>query len=154
MDRQTKAVEYFKEGYNCAQAVVMAFSDVLPIDEELLLKVSSAFGGGFAKTRNICGAVSGVGMVVGLLNHQLDDVAENKKDVYQKVREIVDRFEADNSSLICGELLKNIKNITRDYVPSPRTAEYYKERPCVKFIVDAVRLTEDYLKENNLICKA
>ena len=93
MDRQQKAYECFKEGYNCAQAVIMAFADVLPIDEELLLKISSAFGGGFAKTRNLCGAVAGIGMVLGVLKDTLGNVADDKKDIYQKVRSLTDQFE-------------------------------------------------------------
>ena len=84
MDRQQKAYECFKEGYNCAQAVIMAFSDVLPIDEQLLLKISSAFGGGFARTRNLCGAVAGIGMVLGVLKDSLGNVAEDKKDIYER----------------------------------------------------------------------
>ncbi len=151
MDRQQKAYECFKEGYNCAQAVIMAFADVLPIDEELLLKISSAFGGGFAKTRNLCGAVAGIGMVLGVLKDTLGNVADDKKDIYQKVRSLTDQFEEMNSSLLCGELLKNMKNITKDYVPSERTAEYYATRPCVKFILDATKLTEDYLIEQGII---
>ena len=110
MDRQQKAYECFKQGYNCAQAVIMAFSDDLPIEEELLLKVSSAFGAGFARTRNLCGAVTGIGMVLGVLKDTLGNVAEDKKDIYEKVRGLTDKFEEMNDSLLCGELLKNIKN--------------------------------------------
>ena len=77
----------------------MAFADVLPIDEELLLKISSAFGGGFAKTRNLCGAVAGIGMVLGVLKDTLGNVADDKKDIYQKVRSLTDQFEEMNSSL-------------------------------------------------------
>jgi len=113
MDRQQKAYECFKEGYNCAQAVIMAFSDVLPIDEQLLLKISSAFGGGFARTRNLCGAVAGIGMVLGVLKDSLGNVAEDKKDIYEKVRSLTDKFEEMNSSLLCGELLKNKKTLQR-----------------------------------------
>ncbi len=151
MDRQEKAYECFKEGYNCAQAIIMAFSDDLPIDKELLLKFSSAFGGGFARTRNLCGAVAGIGMVLGVLKDTLGSVAEDKKDIYEKVRNLTDQFEAMNGSLLCGELLKNIKNITKDYVPSERTAEYYAVRPCVKFILEATKLTEDYLVSQGII---
>ena len=110
MDRQMRAYECFKEGYNCAQAVIMAFADDLPIDKELLLKISSAFGGGFAKTRNLCGAVSGIGMVLGVLKDSLGNVADDKKDVYEKVRSLTDQFEEMNGSLLCGELLKNMKS--------------------------------------------
>ena len=151
MERQQIAYECFKEGYNCCQAVVMAFADDLPIEKDLLLKITSAFGGGFARTRNLCGAVAGIGMVLGLLKDNLGNVADDKMDIYQRVRSLTDKFEEDNGSILCGELLKNIKHITKDYVPSERTAEYYAVRPCVKFILDATKLTEDYLMENGII---
>ena len=147
MDRRVKGVDLFKQGYNCAQSVVFAFEDVLGIDKETLLKITSAFGGGFARTRNLCGTVSGMGMVIGLLHKDIDDVEENKKLVYKETREVADRFKELNGYINCGELLKNIKNITSDYVPDKRTEEYYKVRPCTKFVYEAIGLLEDYIRE-------
>lgn len=147
MDRKQLAHDYFKQGYNCAQAVVLAFEDLLPLNFDTLKNVSSAFGGGFARTRNICGAVSGIGMVIGLLSEHLADEEADKKDIYQKVRSVSDKFLNKNGTLLCGELLKNLPNITSNYVPSARTAEYYATRPCVKFVIDAVELVEEYIEE-------
>lgn len=143
MDRKDLAHDYFKEGYNCAQAVIMAFADILPCEEELLLKISSAFGGGFAKTRNICGAVSAIGMIIGLISDNGGNPEENKTEVYRNVRLLTDKFILQNSTLQCGDLLNNIEDITLDFVPSKRTKEYYSARPCVKFVMDCVELIEN-----------
>lgn len=151
LDRRVKGVDLFKLGYNCAQAVIFAFEDVLPIDRENLLKITSAFGGGFARTRNLCGTVTGIGMVVGLLHKDLDDVEENKKDVYKEVRSLTDKFIAKNGYMNCADLLKNIKGITDGYVPDKRTEEYYKVRPCVKFVYEAIGILEEYIRENDLV---
>lgn len=151
MDRKQLAHDYFKQGYNCAQAMVLAFEDILPLNFEMLENLSSAFGGGFAKTRNLCGAVSGIGIVIGLISEHLEDVEADKKDIYQKVRSVSDKFLQENGTLICGELLKDLPNITSNYIPSERTAEYYATRPCVKFVMDAVGFVETYIKEQNLL---
>lgn len=148
MDRTIIAHDLFKQGYNCAQAVVLAFADVLPLEFKQLEAVSSAFGGGFAKTRNVCGAVSGIGMVLGLMSEMSADATKTKLDVYSNVRQCTDEFMKLNGTLLCGELLRNLTNITSDYVPSERTKEYYAERPCVKFVMEAVELIE-----NHPLCK-
>lgn len=146
-DRQLMAHDFFKQGYNCAQATLKPFSDILPLDEPTLMRISSAFGGGFAKTRNICGAVSAIGMIVGLTYNDIhNDPEKDKAEVYKLTRGLTDKFTALNTSLLCGELLKNIRDITSDYRPTPRTQEYYNVRPCVKFVMDAVAILEDYLK--------
>lgn len=144
MDRKIKAYDYFREGYNCAQSVMLAFADVLPLDVQTLKNISAGFGGGFARTRNLCGAVSASGMIIGLLESYTGDVSNDKKDVYKNVREgIVDKFTEMNGTIICGELLKGLKDITDDYIPAERNSEYYKTRPCVKFVMDAVGIIED-----------
>lgn len=148
MTREEQAIDYFKAGYSCAQAVIMAFSDVLPIEIEHISKFSAAFGGGFAKMRGNCGAVAAMGMAAGFLTPQSGNVEEDKKAVYKATRDMVDAFVQLNGTINCAELLKNIKNITTDYVPSPRNKEYYASRPCVKFVSDAVKIIEDYNKLN------
>lgn len=150
MDRRVKGVDLFKQGYNCAQAVVFAFEDILPVNKEDLLKITSAFGGGFARTRNLCGTMTGMGIVVGMLHNPSGDVEENKTDVYKEVRMLTERFKERNQYMNCGELLKNIKGITNNYVPDKRTEEYYRVRPCVKFVCDMIEIIEDYIRENNL----
>lgn len=144
--RSDLAHDYFKEGYNCAQSTFMAFEDIVPMSIEDMRLVSEAFGGGFAKLRGNCGAVSAIGMLAGFLTPKSGNPESDKKAVYKATREMIDMFIAKNGTLNCSELLKNVANITADYVPTPRTAEYYKVRPCVKFVTDAVEIAEEYFK--------
>lgn len=142
--RSDLAHDYFKEGYNCAQSTFMAFSDVIPMSIEDMRAVSEAFGGGFAKLRGNCGAVSAIGMLAGFMVTKSGDPEADKKAVYKATRDMIDLFIKRNGTLNCGELLKNVKDITADYIPTPRSAEYYRVRPCVKFVTDAVEIAEEY----------
>lgn len=146
MDRKQKAYDLFFEGYNCAQAVVGAFSDVLNIDKEYLLNLSIAFGGGFARTRNLCGAVSSMGIVIGLLRANKKNDAEDKATVYKDLQELTEEFKERNSHLNCGDLLKNVDNLTEGYKPQVRDNTYYATRPCIKFVLDAVEILEKYIE--------
>lgn len=146
MDRKQKAYDLFFEGYNCAQAVVGAFDDVLKIDKEKLLNLSIAFGGGFARTRNICGAVSAMGIVVGLFRANKKMDATDKAGVYKDVQAMIEEFKEKNSSDNCGILLKDIDNITQGYIPQVRDNTYYETRPCIKFVLDAVEILDKYLE--------
>ena len=143
---EERAAELFLSGYNCCQAVAGAFADKTDLDEETMLKLSSAFGGGFARTRNICGAVSAMGMILGLAESSGD--AGDKANIYAKTRELTDKFTEENGSLICAELLEKVKGITDSPVPDQRTAEYYKKRPCVKYVMAAANILEKKLEED------
>ena len=142
MDRIEKAVNLFYSGLNCAQSVALTFDDILPISYDNIKAVSSSFGGGFSRSRNLCGTLSGVGIVLGLLEQSTGNIAEDKKTTYENVRAITDKFIEINGTIICSELLSNIKNLSNAYVPSKRDEAYYKGRPCVKFVVDCVKFIE------------
>lgn len=150
-ERKQLAYENFKMGYNCCQSVVLAFSDVLPLDKEILEKVTLGFGAGFGRTRNLCGAVSSYGFVCGLLHDKCDTIADDKTDVYKEISELDEKFKAINGTDICRELLKNVKNLTKGYVPQVRDDEYYKVRPCAKFVVDSAGLLHDHLVDRGII---
>lgn len=141
-EKQTEAAELFLQGYNCAQSVCGAFARELDMDKELLLDMSAAFGGGFARTRNLCGAVSGIGMVISLSMRA--SAPQEKGEVYAVVRRYTDRFEKEFHSLNCGELLKGVKGITNTPQPDERTARYYAARPCTAFVAYAAKLLEEY----------
>ncbi len=145
------AYDNFKKGYNCCQSVVMAFSDVLPLDKDMLEKVALGFGAGFGRTRNLCGAVSSYGFVCGLLHDKGANIAQDKTDVYKQITELDNKFKQLNGTDNCGELLKNVKNLTQGYVPQVRDEEYYKVRPCAKFVVDSAGLLHDHLVERGII---
>ena len=139
----------FLKGYNCAQAVAIAFSEEMGMSETELAKLASSFGGGMGKMREVCGAVSGALLVYGAVHGNSDpDDADAKKAHYARVQEFAARFKAEHETIICRELLKNIalkKENTSE--PEARTDEYYRVRPCVRFVESAARILEEMLAE-------
>ena len=143
MDHGLKAAELFLSGYNCAQAVAVAYSEELGLTERQAAKMVSAFGGGMGRMREVCGAVSGMLFVLSSLygyDTPGDDVS--KKRLYGEVQALAGRFRAENGSIICREILKNPPS---DPSPSPRTAEYYKTRPCARMVLLAAQILDDYI---------
>ena len=134
-----RAVELFKDGKNCSQAVFVAFAPELGLTEEMALAVSIGLGGGVGRMREVCGAVSGSAMIVGLKCPELD-----KTGVYEKVRMIIEEFKKTNSSIVCKELL-GLSSPENSAVPEARTNEYYNKRPCVKIVEDAALAVEKIL---------
>lgn len=143
------ARDNFLKGYNCAQAVAIAFSEEMGMGEEQLAKLASSFGGGFGKMREVCGAVSGAMLVYGALRGNSDpEDPVAKKEHYANVRAFADRFKAEHETIICRELLHNIglkKESGGD--PEERTPEYYRTRPCVRFVETAATVLEQMLAE-------
>lgn len=149
MDHAYKAGELFLSGSNCAQAVVVAFSDITGMDEKTSARISSAFGGGMGRMREVCGAVSGMLMVLSLL-YGYEEPGENdcnKKALYKEVQELAGKFREEVGSIVCREILKNPPS---DPNPTPRTAEFYKKRPCARMVMTAARLLDEYIAEHPL----
>ena len=146
MDRAEYAAQLFLKGYNCAQAVAVAFSDLTGLTPELSAKMASSFGGGMGRMREVCGAVSGMLMVTSLL-YGYDDPedAQEKKDLYKLVQSLAEQFRQQNGSIICRELLNNPPS---DPHPSPRTAEYYRQRPCAGMVFAAAEILDAYIAEH------
>ncbi len=139
-----KAAELFVSGCNCSQAVFGAFAEDCGIDFETALKLSSSFGGGMGRLRETCGAVTGMFMVAGLLKGYSDtDDKEAKDNHYKLIQELANEFKSVYQTYNCNELLGNIGKGT--YVSAPRTAEYYKTRPCVNFVVTAAEILDKRL---------
>ena len=148
MDREYRAATLFYEGYNCAQAVAMAFADLIGLEEKFCAKAVSSFGGGMGRLREVCGAVSGMLFVAGILyGYDTKDDDKIKKAHYARVQELAGKFREETGSIICREILKNPPS---DPTPSPRTAQYYKDRPCVHMVTLAVRTMEQYIAEHPL----
>ena len=145
MDHSYKAAELFLSGSNCAQAIVVAFSDITGLEESFSAKMSSSFGGGMGRMREVCGAVSGMLMVLGML-YGYDDPGEkdiNKKEHYKVVQELAGKFREEVGSIVCREILKNPPS---DPNPTPRTAEFYKQRPCARMVMTAARILDEYIE--------
>jgi C_GCAxxG_C_C family probable redox protein len=141
-----KAKELFKEGYNCAQSVFAAFCDEMNIERDVALKISSSFGGGMGKMREVCGAVSGMFMVAGAL-YGYDDPknAQIKAAHYARIQELAKHFRENNRTIVCRELL-GLEQKNESSVPTERNNEFYKKRPCGELVEDAARIMEDYIK--------
>ena len=146
MTRAEKARSYFLEGYNCAQAVALAYSDVLGMNEADIAKAMSAFGGGFGRMGEVCGALSGATMVLGMAKGYSDPkTVEGKAWLYEQERLIAGKFREENGSILCRELLDE-QNPVRP--PQPRTESYYKDRPCLYLVESAAAILEKYLSDN------
>ncbi len=152
MSRAERAKEYFQQGYACSQAVALAFSDLMNVGEEEIAKIMLPFGGGLGRLRLTCGAVSGMAAVVGSVLSEKENTPENKKRIYAVVQELCGKFQAENGSLICGELLQGIKiPVEVGGVAEERTREYYKKRPCGELVYCAADILEKYLQEQGII---
>lgn len=144
--RGDKAKGYFLQGYNCTQSVVLAFMDKTGLTKEQSAKISSGFGGGMGRMREVCGAVSGMVMVLNLLyGYSKPKDFELKKTHYKKVQDVSNAFKEQNGSIVCRELLGLTKNENSSFVPTPRTNEYYKKRPCPDLIKDAADILDEYI---------
>jgi len=149
-NRVVQAVDNFMKGYGCAQSVVAAFSDLYGLDEEMALRIAAGFGGGVGRLRMMCGAVSGIVMLVGLDCGQTEGSDRaGKSACYKVVQELLAESKAQNGSLICAEILgiQGHEKAACSYEASPRTAEYYKTRPCAAKVESAARIFADYLKK-------
>lgn len=148
MDRVEKAVELFKSGCNCSQAVICAYSDLFDLDQNTAMSVSEGFGGGMGRLRLTCGAVSGMFMLAGLKHSKgLPKDLETRSKVYETVQALAKAFEEKNGSIICGDLLGINKPKDTGAVPTKRDGEFYTKRPCVGCVEDCARLVEEYLIE-------
>ncbi len=142
-ERAAYAAELFTKDYNCAQAVAVAFSDVTGLDADFSARMASSFGGGIGRLREVCGAVSGMCLVAGLLygyGKPGDD--EEKKAHYALVQELAARFQEQVGSIVCREILKDPPS---DPNPTPRTAEFYRVRPCARMVYLAAQILDEYI---------
>mgnify|MGYP000195368988 CR=1 FL=1 len=150
-ERIEKAVELFKQGYNCAQSVVAAFADMYGFTNEQALKMSSSFGGGIGRMRETCGAACGLFMLAGLETGATEGSdREGKAANYALVQHLAEEFKKRNGALRCADLLGLSKKEPIVSTPEARTDTYYKKRPCAKMVEEAARIWVEYLRDNSL----
>ena len=145
MDHSYRAAELFDSGYNCAQAIATAFSDVTGLTPEMSAKLISAFGGGMGRMREVCGAVSGMFFVLSALYGYSSPNPEAQKELYIAVQQLTEKFRQQTGSIICREILKNPPS---DPKPTPRTEEFYKNRPCTRMVMVAAELLDGYIQSH------
>lgn len=143
-----KAVSLFTQGYNCAQSVFVAFSDVTGMEEKFAKKLSSSFGGGMGRMREVCGTCSAMFMIAGILYGEGTETDHSvKTEHYKRIQLLAEEFQKEHKTIICRDLLKELA-VTSAPTPEKRTAQYYKVRPCVKFVRTAAEILDRYFEEN------
>lgn len=139
-----KARELFEKGYNCSQSVFAAFCDETGLDTKTAVKIASSFGGGMGRLREVCGAVTGMFMVLGMKYGYTDPFDKKAKtEHYKLIQALAKQFEKENGSIICRELLGiQVKNDIP--VPDDRNENYYRKRPCAELVERAARILDEY----------
>lgn len=146
MTRADLGEALFREGYNCSQSVFGAFLDVTGMDKKEAMRYASPFGAGFGKLREVCGAISGMTMVAGfVMGYDNPKERDGKIALYKAIQEMTAQFKERNETIICRELL-HLQPGEDLPEPAVRTEEYYRSRPCIRVIRDAIEITEAYLK--------
>ena len=147
-ERVERARNYFLEGYNCAQAVVMAFDDIMAMNVAQLARLAAPFGGGMGRMREVCGTVSGMAMVAGAIAPSNNPKnLEERKTNYALVQTFAESFRQENGDIVCRRLLglEPVVERAETAMPSERTSEYYKKRPCVEYVACAARIVAEHL---------
>ena len=147
-ERVERAQAYFKAGYNCAQAVVMAFDDVMQMSPDELARLAAPFGGGMGRMREVCGTVSGMTFLAGAIKPSANPSnLEERKENYALVQLFADKFREENGDIVCRRLLglEPIAERAETAMPSERTPEYYRKRPCSEYVGCAARIVAEYL---------
>lgn len=147
-ERVASAVNIFESGFNCAQSVFLAYSDLFDLDIELAKKMSVSFGGGMGRLREVCGTISGMAMLAGFkypVENPQDQEARTRN--YGMVQKMANMFKEKHHSIICRELLPPEDAATTNPTPSARTQQYYQKRPCSKYVADAARIAGRMLKD-------
>ena len=143
MTHAEKAKAYFEQGYNCAQAVTLAFAEEMGVEKEMAAQMASSFGGGLGRLREVCGCVSGMALAAGALyGYSEPEAKEEKANHYALIQKLANEFKERNGSIICRELLAGINNDTNP-VPEERTESYYKKRPCAELAYVAAQILEE-----------
>lgn len=149
MNHIEEAERLFKAGYNCAQAVFCAFRDMTGLDMDTAARLSSSFGGGMGRMREVCGTVSGALMVLGYVRGYDDPKDTDAKRLhYSLVQEFARRFREKNGSIVCRDLLRNVRT-SEGVRAEERTNEFYSRRPCMRLTGDAAEILDELLLNQN-----
>ncbi|MBN1217022.1 MAG: C_GCAxxG_C_C family protein [Candidatus Lokiarchaeota archaeon] len=144
MDRKKKAIEYFRGNYSCSQSVLLAYSDLVGIDEDKAKAIASGFGGGIAQTKKTCGALTGAIMLIGLEKFNDNNISNSKELTYRIAQEVLEKFKRKNKSTDCIDLVNNESH--KNTIMDERGKILYKE--CEKYISDVCEILDEYLIKN------
>lgn len=142
--RQKMAIAYHDLGFNCAQSVAASFEDLTGLPKETCLAAAGGLGAGLGSREEVCGALSGAVMVLGLLvPHIRENDPERKQFLYDAVTELRRRFAERFGCTRCNDLLES-KQSDEDWAIAKSLGS---EKICPVFIIEAVRILEEYLAE-------
>jgi C_GCAxxG_C_C family probable redox protein len=146
MDKSQKAAGHMKIGYNCSQAIVKTYAADVGLNEEEIVKIASVLGGGIGRTGHVCGAVSGAALIIGAKFGSTDNTKlESKDKAYQKGRELLERFAAENKSILCSEILGYDISSKEDLMKARQSGVFIQK--CPNFVASAARILESLLEE-------
>lgn len=150
MSKGDIAKSYFEQGYNCSQAVALAFADEIGMDSKMIARLTGGFGGGMGRMREVCGTVSGTAFVLSALYGYSDptDVTA-KAQLYADVQKVAGEFKDENGSVVCRELLGLTKSGFDNPQPEKRTDKYYKKRPCGELVKMSADILEKFIADNS-----
>ena len=145
-ERAERARQLFHEGYNCSQAVLLAYAGDLGMDENIAKAVASSFGGGMGRMREVCGTCTAMFAIAGMVKpNSVPGDIKSKTENYQLVQELAEEFKKETGSIICRDMLKLNNNTHEGPIPEPRTGEYYKKRPCSGLVYLAAEIVGNKL---------
>ena len=131
----------------------MISKDLYGIDRRTALKLSSSFGGGMGRLREVCGSVSGMFLTAGILyGYDSPKDRSSKTEHYKRIQELARSFEELNGSIVCRELL-GLDQKKESYVPEERTKDYYRKRPCEQIVGCAAYIMEEYIRNHPILRK-
>ncbi|MCK4269201.1 MAG: C_GCAxxG_C_C family protein [Methanogenium sp.] len=143
-DHRERAINYFRDGFSCSQAVFAAFHDDFGLDEKTALKVSGALGGGYGHTNGPCGVVSGALMIIGLkYGKATTEDPDGKERTYTKVREFKEKFEDRFGTIQCTELI-GYDLSTPNGLKGAKEANMFRTK-CEEIIVVTVKILEEMI---------
>ena len=142
-NKSAMATEKFLGGYNCAQSVIYPFSEETGISDDMALKIACGLGGGMGRNQEVCGAITGGILVLGLRHGRgVNDEQSATAFTYQKTREFMSRFAERNGSYICWELLNDCDLSTEAGQQEFREKDM-KERVCKCCVQSAVEILKE-----------
>ncbi len=145
MKKEELAVKQFKSGYNCAQSMIYSFAEELGIDKSIAMKLATGFGGGLGRTGNVCGAVTGGILILGLMFGRGENEDKIKQEkTYQYVREFIEKFKVKYGTVECKSLIDNIDLLTDE--GKKRFRETNMINKCSEYVESANKIIQEIIK--------
>ncbi|MBN2078847.1 MAG: C_GCAxxG_C_C family protein [Spirochaetes bacterium] len=142
MERSERAVELFNGGMNCTQSVLSAFGSAYGLDGETAMRLGAPFGGGIAFLQEVCGALTGAIMIVGLARGAGGGDRDGREGVNEIARAMAARFRELNGSILCRDLIE-YDITTQEGLEEARSKNGFA--PCAEYVRVASRILEEML---------